>query len=59
MVQKPLKIRPPCHILPDYFLTRLSFKNLNVVFFDQVAIDAKSVRTFENRPLVAELKLKT
>ncbi len=28
MVQKPLKIRPPCHILPDYFLTRLSFKNL-------------------------------
>ncbi len=57
MVQKPLKIRPPCHILPDYFLTRLSFKNLN-----QVAIDAKSVLTFENRPLVAELfelKLKT
>ncbi len=26
MVQRPLKIRPPCHILPDYFLTRLSFK---------------------------------
>ncbi len=29
MVQKPLKIRPPCHILPDYFLTRLSFKHDN------------------------------
>ncbi len=27
-------------------------------FFDQVAIDAKYVLTFENRPLVAELKLK-
>ena len=31
MMQRPLKIRPPCHILPDYFITRLSFKNLNVV----------------------------
>ncbi len=28
-------------------------------FFDQVAIDAKSVLTFEKCPLVVELKLKT
>ena len=32
MMQKPLKNRPPCHILPDYFKTGLSFKNLNVAF---------------------------
>ena len=48
MMQKPLKIRPLCHILPDYFS-----------FFGQVAVDVKSVSTFEIRPLVAELKLKT
>ena len=28
MVLKPLKIRPPCHVLLDYFTTRPSFKNL-------------------------------
>ncbi len=28
-------------------------------FFDQVARDAKNVLTFEKRPLVAELKMKT
>ena len=27
-------------------------------FFDQVAVDAKSVLKFEERPLVAQLKLK-
>ncbi len=26
MVQKSLKIRPPCHILSDYFLTRQIFE---------------------------------
>ena len=29
-----------------------------MLFFDQVAIDSKSVLTIEKRPLVAELKLK-
>ncbi len=35
MMQKPLKIRPPCHILPDYFITGPSFKNLNVAFLNK------------------------
>ncbi len=43
MVQKSLKNRSPYHILPDYFITMASFKNLNAAFFYQVAIDAKSV----------------
>ncbi len=60
MMQKPLKIRPPCHILADNFITGPSLKNLNihVAFFDQVAVDVKSVLTSENCPLVAELKFK-
>ena len=56
MMQKPLKNRPPCHILPDYFIY---FQKSERSFFDQVAIDAESVLTFEKCPLVAELKLKT
>ncbi len=48
------------------FLTRfaISFYNQAIfqkserIFFDQVAIDAKSVLTFEKRHLVVELKLK-
>ncbi len=32
MMQKPLKIRPPCHILADNFITGPSFQNLNVAF---------------------------
>ncbi len=35
-----------------------NFFKLHTYFFDQVAIDAKSVLTFEIRPLGAELKLK-
>ncbi len=58
MMQKPLKIRPPCHILADNFITGPSFKKFECSFSDQVAVDVKSVLTFENRPLVAELKLK-
>ncbi len=56
MVLKSLKIIPLACF--DYFTTRLTIKNLNVVFFDQVARDGKGVLTFEKRPLVAELKLK-
>ncbi len=41
----------------DYPITRPSFRNLNVNFYG-VAIDAKSVLTFKNRPLVVELRLK-
>ena len=41
------------------FITRPPFKNLKVAFYDQVAINAKSVLTFKMRPLVGELKLKT
>ena len=32
MMQKPLKIRPPCHILADNFITGPSLKNLNIAF---------------------------
>ena len=39
------------------FTTRPSFKNLNIDFYI-VTIDAKNVLTFENRPLVAELKFR-
>ena len=46
---------PLCYILVDNFITRLSFKNLNVVF---LSIDAKCVLKFEKCPLVAKLKLK-
>ena len=34
------------------------FQKFERTFFDQVAIDAKSVSTFKKCPLVAELKLK-
>ncbi len=55
MVLKPLKIRPPgtfCLIIlqPDHFS---KFQK-----FDQLAIDAKNVLTFEKCPLLAELKMK-
>ncbi len=35
------------------------FQMIEHSFCDQVVIDAKNVLTFEKRPLVAELKLKT
>ena len=55
---KTMFLTPLCYILVYNFITRPSFKNLNVVFFHQVSIDAKSVLTFEKCPLVAEMKLK-
>ncbi len=49
----------PCYIFVHNFLTRLSLKKLNVIFFfDQVSIDTNCVLTLEKCPLVAELKLK-
>ncbi len=44
---------------PTLFFNKTVFQKNELSFFDQVAIDAKSVTTFEKHPLVAELKLKT
>ncbi len=58
MVLKPLKIRPPgtfCLII----LQPEGLSKTCMILFDQVARDAKNVKTFEKCPLVAELKLKT
>ncbi len=41
------------------FYNQIVSQKLECTFFDQVAINAKSVLTFEMRPLVEELKLKT
>ncbi len=41
------------------FYNQVTFQKSVWYFFDQVAIDAISVLTFEIPPLVAELKLKT
>ncbi len=40
------------------FYNQTVFEKFECTFLDQVAIDAKSVLTFEQRPLVVELKLK-
>ncbi len=40
------------------FHNQTVFQKFEHNFFYQVAIDAKSVLTFEKRPLVVELKLK-
>ena len=40
------------------FYNKAIFQKSNRSFFDQVAIDSKSVLTFEKCPLVAELKSK-
>ncbi len=45
--------------MPDIFYNRTVFQNFECTFFDQVALDVNSVLTFEKRPLVVELKLKT
>ncbi len=58
MVLKSLKIRPPLVRCISLFYNQTIFKKFECTFFDQVAIDAKTVLTFENYPLVAELKLK-
>ncbi len=47
------------YVMGSCYLLQLDFqkgKNLNVSFFDQVAIDGKSVLTFEKCPLVVEPK---
>ena len=54
MMQKQLKIRAPATL----FYNGAVFQKSESSFLDQVAIDVKSVLTFENCPLVAELKLK-
>ena len=41
-----------------YFHNQAVFKKSECSFFDEVAIDAKSVLTFGIRPLVAELKFR-
>ena len=55
---KTLKIHTPLVRFALYFHYQAVFQKFERSFFDQVAVDAKSVSTFENRPLVAELKLK-
>ncbi len=57
MVLKPLKTGPLVGFA-WLFYNQAVFQNFESNFFDQVAIDAKNVLTFEKRPLVAELKLK-
>ena len=39
-------------------LNEIVFQKFECSFFDRVAIDAKSVFTFEKHPMVAEVKLK-
>ncbi len=41
------------------FYNQTAFQKFERTYFDQVARDAKSVLTFEKRPPVVELKLKT
>ena len=55
---KTLKKHTPLVRFALYFHNQAIFQKSERSFFDQVAIDAKSALTFENRPLVAELKLK-
>ena len=55
---KTLKIHTPLVRFALYFHYQAVFQKFERSFFDQVAVDVKSVLTFENRPLVAELKLK-
>ena len=60
--KKKRKKADPWHGWFDYFISRLSFKNLNVMFNNclyKVAADDESVLTFEKHPLVAKLKSKT
>ncbi len=56
---KNTKKQTPLVHFPGLFYNQTIFQKFERSFFDQVAIDAKSVLTFEKRPLVAELKLKT
>ena len=53
------KIQTPLVRFGWLFYNQTVFQKFERTFFDQVAIDAKSVLTFEKRPLVVELKLET
>ena len=55
---KILKKHTPLVRFSLYFHNQTIFQNSERSFFDQVAIDDKSALTSENRPLMAELKLK-
>ncbi len=48
----------PLICFPLYFHNRAIFLKSERSIFEQVAIDAKIALTFENGPLVAELKFK-
>ncbi len=56
---KTTKNHTPLVCFPRLFYNQTVFQKFERPFFDQVAIDAKDVLTFEKCPLVAELKLKT
>ena len=57
MLVKSLKIRPPPGTFSlIFFYNQTVFQKFERSFFDQVAIDAKNVLTFQKRPLVAEQK---
>ena len=51
---KIMKIHTPLVRFALYFHNQAGFQKFEHSFFDQVAIDIKSVLTFENCPLVAE-----
>ena len=53
-----LKIHTPLVRFAVYFHYWAVFQKFERSFFDQVAIDDKSALTFENCPLVEELKFK-
>ncbi len=55
---KTLIIHTPLVRFALYFHYQAVFQKFERSFLDQVAIDAKSASTFENCPLMAELKFK-
>ncbi len=56
---RTLKRQNPLVCFPSYFHIKAVFQKSERSFFDQVAIDAKSILTFENCLLVAVMKFKT
>ncbi len=56
---KIIKNQTPLVCFACLFYNQTVFQKFERTFFDQVAIDAKSVLTFEKGRLVAALKLKT
>ncbi len=55
---KTTKNLTPLVCFASLFYNQTVFQKFERTFFDQLAIDAKNVLTFEKRSLVAELKLK-